>query len=85
MSNTRCRRTTSIDLGTAQCQAVRCPTPHGPPGKVVMIACEPSTIEHTGFGLSEAVTASVDAAVRLNEAISRYRIAEALAVRWSEP
>jgi hydrogenase maturation protease len=35
------------------------------PGKVVMIACEPSTVEHTGFGLSEAVTASVDAAVEL--------------------
>ena len=35
------------------------------PGKVVMIACEPSTIEHTGVGLSEAVTASVDAAVEL--------------------
>jgi hydrogenase maturation protease len=35
------------------------------PGKVVMIACEPSTIEHTGFGLSAPVTASVDAAVEL--------------------
>jgi hydrogenase maturation protease len=35
------------------------------PGKVVMIACEPSTVEHTGFGLSEAVTSSVDAAVAL--------------------
>jgi outer membrane protein TolC len=39
----------------------------------------------TAFEVLESYVASVDAAVRLNEAISRYRIAEALAVRWSEP
>ena len=39
----------------------------------------------TAFEVLESYVASVDAAVRLNEAISRYRIAQALAVRWSEP
>ena len=39
----------------------------------------------TAFEVLDAYTASVDAAVRLSDAISRYRIAEAVAVRWSEP
>ena len=33
----------------------------------------------------DAYAASVDAAVRLNEVTARYRIAEAVARRWSEP
>lgn len=39
----------------------------------------------TAFEVLDAYTASVDAAVRLSDAISRYRIAEAVAARWSEP
>jgi outer membrane protein TolC len=33
----------------------------------------------------DAYAAAVDAQVRLNEVIARYRIAQALALRWSEP
>jgi outer membrane protein TolC len=33
----------------------------------------------------DAYSASVDAVVRLSDAISRYRIARALAVRWGRP
>ena len=39
----------------------------------------------TAFEVLDAYTASVDAAVRLSDAISRYRIAEAVAARWGEP
>ena len=33
----------------------------------------------------DAYAASVDAAVKLSEALSRYRVAQALAIRWSQP
>jgi hydrogenase maturation protease len=35
----------------------------GWPGRVVVIACEPAEVEDVGFGLSEAVQASVERAV----------------------
>jgi hydrogenase maturation protease len=35
------------------------------PGKVVVIACEPLEVEEMGLGLSEPVSAAVDAAVEL--------------------
>lgn len=35
------------------------------PGKVVIIACEPTVVEDFGLGLSEAVEAAVDSAVEL--------------------
>jgi hydrogenase maturation protease len=35
------------------------------PGKVVVIACEPAAVEQAGFGLSDAVRAAVDRAVKL--------------------
>jgi hydrogenase maturation protease len=37
----------------------------GWPGKVVVIACEPATIEDVGIGLSAPVTAALDGAVEL--------------------
>ena len=37
----------------------------GWPGKVVVIACEPATIEDMGIGLSAPVTAALDGAVDL--------------------
>jgi outer membrane protein TolC len=39
----------------------------------------------TALEVLDAYSASIDAAVRLSEAISRYRIARALAVRWGRP
>jgi outer membrane protein TolC len=39
----------------------------------------------TALEVLDAYSASVDAAVRLSDAISRYRIARALAVRWGRP
>ncbi len=39
----------------------------------------------TALEVLDAYAASVDAAVRLNEVTARYRIAEAVARRWSEP
>ena len=39
----------------------------GWPGKVVVIACEPAEVDAMGFGLSERVSAAVDAAVELVE------------------
>jgi outer membrane protein len=39
----------------------------------------------TALEVLDAYSASVDAAVRLNEVTARYRIAEAVARRWSEP
>ena len=39
----------------------------------------------TALEVLDAYAASVDAAVRLSEALSRYRIAEALAMRWGMP
>jgi hydrogenase maturation protease len=35
------------------------------PGRVLVIACEPAEIEEIGWGLTEAVSAAVDRAVRL--------------------
>ena len=37
----------------------------GWPGKVVVIACEPATVEEMGFGMSPEVEAAVDRAVEL--------------------
>jgi hydrogenase maturation protease len=37
----------------------------GWPGKVVVIACEPTTVEEMGWGLSEAVEEAVERAVEL--------------------
>ncbi|MEO8429948.1 MAG: TolC family protein [Acidobacteriota bacterium] len=39
----------------------------------------------TSLEVLDAYAASVDAAVRLSEALSRYRIAQAVAQRWSTP
>jgi hydrogenase maturation protease len=39
----------------------------GWPGKVVVIACEPAEVDAMGFGLSDKVSAAVDAAVELVE------------------
>lgn len=39
----------------------------------------------TALEVLEAYAASVDASVRLSQAISRYRVAQALSARWSEP
>ena len=39
----------------------------------------------TALEVLDAYAASVDAAVRLSEALSRYRIAQALAMRWGTP
>ena len=39
----------------------------------------------TALEVLDAYSASVDAVVRLSEAVSRYRIARALAVRWGRP
>jgi outer membrane protein len=39
----------------------------------------------TALEVLDAYEAAVDAAVRLNEVTARYRVAEALARRWSEP
>jgi len=39
----------------------------------------------TALEVLDAYASSVDAAVRLSEALSRYRIAQALAVRWGTP
>jgi outer membrane protein TolC len=39
----------------------------------------------TALEVLDAHAASVDAAVKLSEAISRYRVAQALAIRWSQP
>jgi outer membrane protein TolC len=39
----------------------------------------------TSLEVIDAYAASVDAAVRLSEAVSRYRILRALAARWSNP
>ena len=39
----------------------------------------------TALEVLDAYAASVDAAVRLSEALSRYRIAQALAIRWGTP
>jgi hydrogenase maturation protease len=37
----------------------------GWPGKVMVIACEPQTVEEMGIGLSDPVAAAVDRAVDL--------------------
>ena len=37
----------------------------GWPGKVVIVACEPSAVEEVGWGLSEAVEGALDRAVEL--------------------
>jgi hydrogenase maturation protease len=37
----------------------------GWPGKVVVIACEPASVEEMGWGLSEPVEGAVDRAVEL--------------------
>ena len=37
----------------------------GWPGKVVIVACEPSAVERGGWGLSEAVEGAVDRAVEV--------------------
>ena len=39
----------------------------------------------TSLEVLDAYAASVDAAVRLSEALSRYRIAQSLAMRWNQP
>lgn len=39
----------------------------------------------TALEVLDAYSASVDAAVRLSDAVSRYRIARALAIRWGRP
>ncbi|MBA2504896.1 MAG: hydrogenase maturation protease [Thermoleophilaceae bacterium] len=39
-------------------------TTGGWPGKVVVVACEPAVVEEMGIGLSDEVTASLDAAVK---------------------
>jgi outer membrane protein TolC len=39
----------------------------------------------TALEVLDAYSAAVDAAVRLSDAISRYRIARAVAVRWGQP
>ena len=39
----------------------------------------------TSLEVLDAYAAAVDAAVRLSEAISRYRIAQAVVLRWSQP
>jgi hydrogenase maturation protease len=37
----------------------------GWPGKVIVIACEPTSVEETGWGLSDEVAGAVDGAVEL--------------------
>jgi outer membrane protein TolC len=39
----------------------------------------------TALEVLDAHAASVDAAVKLSEALSRYRVAQALAIRWGQP
>ena len=39
-------------------------TTGGWPGKVVVVACEPAVVEEMGIGLSDQVTAALDAAVK---------------------
>jgi outer membrane protein TolC len=39
----------------------------------------------TSLEVLDAYAASVDAAVKLSQALSRYRVAQALAIRWSQP
>ena len=47
------------------------------PGKVVVVACEPTVVEEMGFGLSEEVAAAVDRAVDVVRATTQELIAEA--------
>jgi outer membrane protein TolC len=39
----------------------------------------------TSLEVLDAYASAVDAAVRLSEAISRYRIAQSVVLRWSQP